>query len=843
MKALLLFFLLVTGISIQAQVAVNTDGTAPDNSAMLDVKSSTKGILAPRMTLAQRNTIINPATGLLIFQTDAGPGLYFNSGTPAVPVWALVGFNAGQWLSNGSSIYYSLGKVGIGISSPGANFQVAENGPGFTGSFGTPVNAYVSGTNVAIGDDNADAVLYVGQSTYNKGFVLWRYHSILTDAFFSVGTYDGLNNLILQEIGGKVGVRTTSPAALFHVAEESPGYTGLFGTPISTWNSSTNISIGDPDGPSVLYIGQSAANKGFLFWQNSSTPENAYYNIGTFDGLNPLVLQQAGGNVGIGVTYPVARFQVAESGSSYTGLFGTPISSYTTGTNLSIGDDNANSLLYVGQSNSNKGFLIWNYDPTVSNAFFGVGTYSGNNPLILQHAGGNVGIGTTMPATRLDVRYDVNGFSQLGYNVSNPSYFYHNELAVNGDGQTALYAFRTRPAQNDGTYYAYNTSNAALKGYSLWGDLYSFGTTGFNYNDYTRCGGVLGAQHLGDYWGSLGYKSSGNSAYGGYFTSYTSGAGKSVQANTGIGIGAWGDLMGADIHGKVYGIYAEGENYAMFSNGDVYKNKLDIHLQDNGTGTNTVLYTNVSTDVTVQTIGVATLSNGRASIAFDQSFAAAVSSESPVIVTVTPIGNSNGVYLAEVSGSGFTVVENNAGKSNITVNYIAIGKRAGYEHPGIAREVIDATYTGNIARGLHNDADTRTNGEGLYYENGQLTVGIHPSTLPDPNKPLEKTEITTQGEISGNQYNSVGIGNPEPVQPQMAVTGKSSVASPAGGTGVPDQSNQKDTGQFRYPETESSTGGPLKTQSVKPAVPKVENNRVGSASQKESQTVNPALVK
>jgi hypothetical protein len=38
---------------------------------------------------------------------------------------------------------------------------------------------------------------------------------------------------------------------------------------------------------------------------------------------------------------------------------------------------------------------------------------------------------------------------------------------------------------------------------------------------------------------------------------------------------------------------------------------------------------------------------------------------------------------------------------------------------------------------LHNDGDTQTNGEGLYYSNGQLIVGIHPSTLPDPNKPQE----------------------------------------------------------------------------------------------------------
>ena len=118
MKALLLIFLLAIGISIQAQVAVNTDGAAPDNSAMLDVKSTTRGLLAPRMTLAQRNAIVSPASGLMIYQTTDIPGYYYNSGTPAAPAWALVGSNAGQWLNNGTSIYYNLGNVGIGTASP-----------------------------------------------------------------------------------------------------------------------------------------------------------------------------------------------------------------------------------------------------------------------------------------------------------------------------------------------------------------------------------------------------------------------------------------------------------------------------------------------------------------------------------------------------------------------------------------------------------------------------------------------------------------------------------------------------------------------------------------------------
>ena len=52
--------------NLQAQMAVNTDGSSADASAMLDIKSTTKGFLAPRMTEAQKNAISSPAAGLLV---------------------------------------------------------------------------------------------------------------------------------------------------------------------------------------------------------------------------------------------------------------------------------------------------------------------------------------------------------------------------------------------------------------------------------------------------------------------------------------------------------------------------------------------------------------------------------------------------------------------------------------------------------------------------------------------------------------------------------------------------------------------------------------------------------
>jgi hypothetical protein len=60
---------LVPGTAIP-QVGINSGGSQPDSSAMLDVSSTSKGLLPPRMTFQQRNSIHNPVDGLLVYCTD-----------------------------------------------------------------------------------------------------------------------------------------------------------------------------------------------------------------------------------------------------------------------------------------------------------------------------------------------------------------------------------------------------------------------------------------------------------------------------------------------------------------------------------------------------------------------------------------------------------------------------------------------------------------------------------------------------------------------------------------------------------------------------------------------------
>ncbi|MCB0761098.1 MAG: hypothetical protein KDC12_06195 [Flavobacteriales bacterium] len=68
-----------TALLAQSQnVVINLDGAPGDNSAILDVQSTTSGILVPRMTTTEKTAIVSPATGLLVFDTDLQQFSYFD---------------------------------------------------------------------------------------------------------------------------------------------------------------------------------------------------------------------------------------------------------------------------------------------------------------------------------------------------------------------------------------------------------------------------------------------------------------------------------------------------------------------------------------------------------------------------------------------------------------------------------------------------------------------------------------------------------------------------------------------------------------------------------------------
>lgn len=93
-----LYFLFNVSLTLAQGVCISgSSSTAPDGSAILDLDVSAlatkKGMLLPRMTLAQRSAIPTPATGLIIYQTDGITGLHYYNGSEWVNSmgWGLKG--------------------------------------------------------------------------------------------------------------------------------------------------------------------------------------------------------------------------------------------------------------------------------------------------------------------------------------------------------------------------------------------------------------------------------------------------------------------------------------------------------------------------------------------------------------------------------------------------------------------------------------------------------------------------------------------------------------------------------------------------------------------------------
>lgn len=119
MKIIYSFFVVILfSITLFSQsVGVNDTGNTPDASAMLDVESTTKGLLIPRMTIGQKTSISNPANGLLIYQIGT-EDFWYNGGTSGTPIWKKTSFWTNAGLA-GSFHNSNLGDlVGIGLNYP-----------------------------------------------------------------------------------------------------------------------------------------------------------------------------------------------------------------------------------------------------------------------------------------------------------------------------------------------------------------------------------------------------------------------------------------------------------------------------------------------------------------------------------------------------------------------------------------------------------------------------------------------------------------------------------------------------------------------------------------------------
>lgn len=122
MKHIIYYLLFLISLSVSAQVSINTTGDSPDSSSMLDIKSTDKGILIPRMDETAMNNIATPATGLVIYNTTAKAFYYFDGAS-----WLPIGEGAADndWTISGNDMYNNnSGNVGIGINTPASKLDV-----------------------------------------------------------------------------------------------------------------------------------------------------------------------------------------------------------------------------------------------------------------------------------------------------------------------------------------------------------------------------------------------------------------------------------------------------------------------------------------------------------------------------------------------------------------------------------------------------------------------------------------------------------------------------------------------------------------------------------------------
>ena len=144
LEALIFSALFLGALTTQAQVGIGT--MTADPSAQLDVTSTKKGFLAPRMTMVQRDSIAlreTPATGLLIYQTDNTPGFYY--------------YNGSAWVAG-------VGQEGP--AGPSATSRMAEASlPGASGTYRlvpSANNIYINaGSWISIGTNNSSGYFYV----------------------------------------------------------------------------------------------------------------------------------------------------------------------------------------------------------------------------------------------------------------------------------------------------------------------------------------------------------------------------------------------------------------------------------------------------------------------------------------------------------------------------------------------------------------------------------------------------------------------------------------------------------------------------------------------------------
>ena len=272
---------------IYAQIGISATNTPPNASAMLDVSSTSKGILIPRLTTIQKNAIPNKAEGLTVYDTDLKQFSYWIGAGP-IGYWTdfpqAVTTPPNYWTLNGNDISSNnTGNVGIGIANPTlAKFQVIEN------SINQPVHSAIWANNTSNGNG-------ITGNAFNAGIGVWGTSgtgtgvegrttgsSINSYGIFGNATGSGTGGYFYSASGtsliangtASIGSNSTpNPSAILDVSSTSKGFL----PPRMTSSQRTNIAT-PADGLLVF----DSDTQSYWFRQSGAwteLPKNNYWQL------------------------------------------------------------------------------------------------------------------------------------------------------------------------------------------------------------------------------------------------------------------------------------------------------------------------------------------------------------------------------------------------------------------------------------------------------------------------------------------------------------------------------------------------------------------------------------
>ncbi|MDA0177306.1 hypothetical protein OOZ35_07380 [Mesoflavibacter profundi] len=289
-----------------------------------------------------------------------------------------------------------------------------------------------------------------------------------------------------------------------------------------------------------------------------------------------------------------------------------------------------------------------------------------------------------------------------------------------------------------------------FNGGSFSGQDYSYAIFGGTLaNSGRRVGGVHGWNLANTEYGILGYeRSNGNNVAvlgSGNYSNSAYRIGSSNELNTSTGLAIQGGFLGGHVKGNEIGFITKGDKIGQYTDGLQVSTKAYAVVKKDKNNRKTSTYASTSTTIDISTKGTGKLVNGEAYISFKDNFSSLVDQTKPIIVTASPMGESNGVYVAEVTDKGFKIKENNNGNSNTNFYWIAIGEQVNTDSIEIPKEILDSKFDDNLDSFLTIDesaADGQTS-KAMWWNGNALEFGDL--------APREKGEA--EGKIS-EEYNT-----------------------------------------------------------------------------------------